>query len=70
MFFNITNTLNFVNFDNFVTNLIYTWLISYFGGYFMKYKNRLIIPTLLSTSLIASSMVARADEMETEEQSF
>ena len=36
----------------------------------MKYKNRLIIPTLLSTSLIASSMVASADEMETEEQSF
>ena len=32
----------------------------------MKYKNRLIIPTLLSTSLIASSMVASADEMETE----
>ncbi|SDL08955.1 GW dipeptide domain-containing protein [Lacicoccus qingdaonensis] len=29
----------------------------------MKYKNRLIIPTLITTSLLTSSLVANADEM-------
>lgn len=34
----------------------------------MKYKNRLIIPTLVSTSLLASTMVANAEEVDQNEQ--
>ena len=34
----------------------------------MKYKNRLIIPTLVSTSLLASTMVANAEEVDQDEQ--
>ena len=36
----------------------------------MKYKSRLIIPTLLSTSLLASTMVASADEIDQEEKTY
>lgn len=34
----------------------------------MKYKNRLIVPTLVSTSLLASTMVANAEEVDQDEQ--
>lgn len=34
----------------------------------MKYKNRLIVPTLVSTSLLASTMVANAKEVDQDEQ--
>ncbi|CEA00606.1 Bifunctional autolysin precursor [Jeotgalicoccus saudimassiliensis] len=34
----------------------------------MKYKNRLIVPTLVSTSLIASAMVANAEEVDQDTQ--
>lgn len=34
----------------------------------MKYKNRLIIPTLVSTSLLASTMVANAEEVNQDDQ--
>lgn len=34
----------------------------------MKYKNRLIIPTLVSTSLLASTIVANAEEVDQDEQ--
>ena len=34
----------------------------------MKYKNRLIVPTLVSTSLLASAMVANAEEVDQDEQ--